>query len=1788
MRDPVYTYCRELVPPSAVERAVSLSFTRPRANNLALARGSLLEIYEVELAMKRGGGDDGEVPGDDYMYRDSTTEEFDLPMIRDDTKRHSASDKFEGAKQPQLRLAGRWSLHGKIIDMQAVRSGSGHGAADRLMLSFAEAKMSLIAFDSSTQGIVTESIHYYEHDSLRQHTPNDAQTCTMRSDPERRCIALRLYGDQLAILPFKEPGAAAGADAKPYTDSFVVDMRAGGVDVRNVRDFVFLGGYLEPTLALLHEQAPSWAGRVEDSRDTCSVTVVSLDVSRGSVSVLNSASRLPYDCQALLAVPDPLGGVLALASSSITHVVNGTVSCISVLSHAAVRGIGESMMSYLDRTNISLELSLDPRSSEYVLLGPSTVALWTQCGHVFLLRLSGTGRLVKRIVARQIAGPDAQQDAGAPVAHMWDDIAVLPSCVSELRMIGENESGSISDDLLLFLGGNSGRSLLISVRDVGAPCSDAAMDVQSGDEDSDIDIDAELYGDAASAERNGKRAQNSSDVGPDRGWADAYRFAVCDEILGSGTVVAMDVGSIDSGFGAGPGSENLQVVTCVGNEWRGSLCVQQRHIQPEVVASFDLPGAPVRGVWTARCLREYNIGGVMQAADSALLGELGDTFMVLSRDASTAVFAAGDELQELDRTGFFTDGPTVAVGELLGHTRVVQVHTQGLRVVNAAGRATQAIDLDPAQQVVYAQVMDPFVLLRTRSGELCLFEASPETGLLSETVAPELLKSTHVLAASLFEDAHRALCTNREWAERNKDALDGQQQQAEDGSKVVDEGFDSLYAEAAVPRKRRRTRGHAGSEGQKQAEGLYDEEDIDYDPADPSAISQMTSTKTVPGGSLEEGARPEEVGGETPVYLLLLLVNGDLTIVRLPQFDNVWTTPRFDLLLDTLVSAPPSAFDSAGTADARSIDGSSSSSEEDNINSANETGREPSSRRPGAARRARNLNDYELCRKIDQFQLMQLGGDCIFDTYLVALTSAGEIAVYRAFAHCSQEYIAQHAAATAGAGGDDNLQVLEGEAGLALRFARMQHDVLAYEPDYEQKVRRVQARQAQAFAAWSGRNKQRVAEQLHAEKEARARAHEKRQREETMAVADWGDGSEDDETEPSGVQPMTDISGGVDSTEQASVDITFADLAAVDDLYADVSEAAAADGNVANSNVEMGRQNDVSADTGAHESTGAEPDQGPEAEPSQGADAELDKDLYAEPDSSLYPLESTSKFTRLDNIGGYAALFVSGVRPVLVLVGPKRWARVHPLRLQTRLAAALQPADAASGFDAEAAGLATGGRPLVGMARYHAAACAHSVVVLTQGGTLVVATLATSAQAARGGIEFDAAWPVRTIPAGTAHGGIGALGGVAFHARSGCYALAATGVARFGIREPHPDVADRQARETAEAQQRPPPRPGMVIPEHERAPLATTSAPPRVPRFSVDLLSSVTWETIDSYALEPDEHIAVMRVVALECAQAAGDCKPLLCVGTGFVLGEDVQTRGKVYVFDVIDVVPLPGRPATNHRLKLLYSEEVHGVVSALTELRGCLAMSVGSKVFVRSFAGGEALVSFAFLDCQCWVRSLTALRSFLLVGDLRRGLWLVGFQEHGPARLLVLARDAHARMSIQCAEVVALGRQLQLLAADAHGHLHFFTYAPHDAHSFGGQRLLRRGEYALGSHVVALRRLAAPARLVCLAATASGAVHAVAMLPENSFKRLHRINLQLVHGIPPPAALNPREFRAVPMAHRHHHTPRRSVLDADLLVPLFAHGPLSRQRDAAQRDGTTADRVLRDIVDVEHPFTML
>ena len=43
----------------------------------------------------------------------------------------------------------------------------------------------------------------------------------------------------------------------------------------------------------------------------------------------------------------------------------------------------------------------------------------------------------------------------------------------------------------------------------------------------------------------------------------------------------------------------------------------------------------------------------------------------------------GEDIQELDNAGFYTEGPTISVGTLFNETRIVQVYAHGISLLNA-------------------------------------------------------------------------------------------------------------------------------------------------------------------------------------------------------------------------------------------------------------------------------------------------------------------------------------------------------------------------------------------------------------------------------------------------------------------------------------------------------------------------------------------------------------------------------------------------------------------------------------------------------------------------------------------------------------------------------------------------------------------------------------------------------------------------------------------------------------------------------------------------------------------------------------------------------------------------------------------------------------------------------------------------------------------------------------------------------------------------------------------------
>ena len=70
-----------------------------------------------------------------------------------------------------------------------------------------------------------------------------------------------------------------------------------------------------------------------------------------------------------------------------------------------------------------------------------------------------------------------------------------------------------------------------------------------------------------------------------------------------------------------------------------------------------------------------------------------------------------------------------------------------------------------------------------------------------------------------------------------------------------------------------------------------------------------------------------------------------------------------------------------------------------------------------------------------------------------------------------------------------------------------------------------------------------------------------------------------------------------------------------------------------------------------------------------------------------------------------------------------------------------------------------------------------------------------------------------------------------------------------------------------------------------------------------------------------------MQVLQLQSELVDNALKTFLVVGTTFNYGEDLSCKGRILVFDILDVVPEPGKPLTRTKLKCLFDKDQKGPV---------------------------------------------------------------------------------------------------------------------------------------------------------------------------------------------------------------------------------------------------------------------
>ncbi|KAF9111435.1 Cleavage and polyadenylation specificity factor subunit 1 [Mortierella sp. AM989] len=1507
----MYTLAKELFPPTGIERVVRCNFVRPDVLNVIVSKSTVLEIYN-----------------------------FTEPAQAD--------------QLPRLELVASYRLNGIITSMGVIRtSSSGQHGLDSILVSFKDAKMSLLEWSFSNHSIVTVSIHYYERDDYKQEFLNNSHPTEIRVDPSRRCAVLAFYGDRLAVLPFRqdETSMADEEDVSkkwPYMPSYVMTLSDIDVRIKNVIDMVFLYDFFEPTLAILFSPQQTWTGRLAVRKDTCSLVVVSLDITHKLYPIIYSIDNLPYDCTRTIAVPKPVGGLLVVSANALIHLDQGSTGL-----GVAVNGFGPLVTDYPLQDQYHFNMALE--GSNHVFLAPDQILFTLRNGDMYVIELQQEGRSLSGFKIEK-AGTSMQTSCKCSLGAGY-----------------------------YFVGSRYADSMLIkySTKDqVKKKKKRSVIPITS------MELEEELYGqDVETAEQSTDKFKDEIESAMEAGES-KWQFEICDTLTNTGPILDFDIGQRASNESHAGFLPHHELVAATGSGQNGALVVFQRNIRPNVIRSTEaLAGS--NALWTVYCRKEIIFEGVSQfeSRQSATSGDgtddSYDKLLIVSRETSTLVLAtSGDDLRQLPNSQFYSEGPTVAIGTLFEETRIVQVFSGGIRVLNADCRIRQLVPIGEHLSIVAASIVDPYILLQLHDGSALLLRGDPTTKDVTLLNQPAILNNIPIKSCCIYADTLNTMLTVNEaptmallrssisnnssnFAAINKKRTRTKKTKKE-ATKVVDDIDLDLYGP------------EIGDDEEEEDEESEEEADIEMGAA-------PGTNGDVPGGDIDMEdvqskaktamANPEGKSVQATHWCFIYRMDGALEIYRLPDFREVFFFPHFDLLPEVLPDTPVH----------------------------------------------QDTKPAGHAREISEMTVVNIGAQDMKNTYLVVRTYRGNIAVYKTYQHFPTVEL------------DSAGNQIDLSERLAIRFRKVPLDVVARETPSDDE-------QDERTNAYGAEDDSRDAIEREIKRQERRR-----------------------QRKPKNLIPFTDVAG-------------------------------------------------------------------------------------------------------------YEGVFVLGASPLWIMSGGRGLPRVHPMICDGKVGCFTQ---------------------------FHNLNCKHGFITLNAEGNLRISRLPSE------DIHYDMLWPIRKVPMKKA------VRYVKYHPTSQTYVAVTAVPVPFIVKDennmavhettaapgtnaaPAPAADGSKPAGATTAASTPTAAAPGATPDgtadtngHAKANDSGIGFRPTSEKQTLELVSPVTWETVDRYELNEYEIVTSIETVSLESNQDASGRKKFIAVGTSYIKGEDSAMRGTIYIFDIIDVVPEPDNPQTDHKLKLLHSEEVKGAVTAMAALCGYLLTCVGTKVFVRSFEDNETLTGIAFIDVQIYVTSVKVVKNTIMLSDPYKSVWFVGFQDE-PTKLVLLGKDYNPMEAVNVSYIIE-NQTLNVVVADSEKNVRLLQYAPFNVQSFSGQKLICRGDYHVGSQIevtisvpkIVLSGSDEGISHLTICGTLDGGLHMITPIPEKTSKRLALLSSQIVNGVQHAAGLNPRAFRLLQSKDRLNSNPVKGILDGDLLFE-FINLPANRQKEMTKQIGTGVDRVMDDLAGI-------
>ncbi|KAM3736444.1 hypothetical protein ACB098_10G164100 [Castanea mollissima] len=696
--------------------------------NLVVTAANVLELYIVRVQEDTSAV---------TATRDSSARASVEPM------RGGLMDGLAGAS---LELVCHYRLHANVESMAVLAVGGGDSSRgrDSIILAFRDAKISVLEFDDSVHGLRTSSMHCFEGPEwlhLKRGRESFARGPLVKVDPQGRCGGVLVFELQMIILKAAQAGSglvgdddalsSGGAVSARIESSYIINLRDLGM--KHVKDYIFVHGYIEPVMVILHERELTWAGRVSWKHHTCMISALSISTTMKQHPLIWSAVNLPHDAYKLLAVPSPIGGVLVIGANSI-HYHSQSASCALALNNYAVPVDNSQEMP---RSSFSVEL--DAANTTWLLT--DVALLSTKTGELLLLNLVYDGRVVQRLdLSKSKASvlTSGITTIGNSLfflgSRLGDSLLVQFTCGLGGSMLSSGLKEEVGD-----IEGDSPQ-----VKRLRMSSSDALQDMISGEELS-------LY---ASAPNNADSAQKT------------FSFAVRDSLINVGPLKDFSYGlrmNADANATGLAKQSNYELVCCSGHGKNGALCVLRQSIRPEMITEVELPGC--KGIWTVyhKNARGHNADFSKTAADENEY----HAYLIISLEARTMVLETADLLTEVtESVDYFVQGRTVAAGNLFGRRRVVQVFERGARVLDGSFM-TQELNFgapnsesgsgsgsgSESSTVLSVSIADPYVLLCMTDGSIRLLVGDPSTCMISIYTPSsfEILKKS-VSACTLYHD----------------------------------------------------------------------------------------------------------------------------------------------------------------------------------------------------------------------------------------------------------------------------------------------------------------------------------------------------------------------------------------------------------------------------------------------------------------------------------------------------------------------------------------------------------------------------------------------------------------------------------------------------------------------------------------------------------------------------------------------------------------------------------------------------------------------------------------------------------------------------------------------------------------------------------------------------------------------------------------------------------------------------------------------------------------------------